>query len=148
VNEKNVMGNPRDPLVGDCEVIREFAKAVYNVAGTRPVDPNWNNRGRDVQQYELRVKRLDVQFDEKLKQLFEAATARGSWKGTAAVKDRVDYWAEGVLAYFNAIGQEASPNDAPHPINTREALKEYDPELYALVNETMAYDGHVDWRYR
>ena len=148
VSEENVLGNPREPLVGDVQIIREFAKAVYQVAGTRPVDPNWNNRGRDVQQYELRVKRLDVQFDERLKQLFEAATSRGSWKGTAAVKDRVNYWAEGVLAYFNAIGQEAAPNDAPHPITTRESLKEYDPELYALVNETMAYDGHVDWRYR
>jgi len=27
-------------------------------------------------------------------------------------------------------------------------LKEYDPGLYALVHETMAYEGHVDWRYR
>jgi alpha-glucosidase len=148
VGEENVMGNPREPMVGDVQVIREFAKAVYQVAGTRPVDPNWNNRGRDVQQYEMRVKRLDMQFDEKLKQLFDGATAKGSWKGTAAVKDRVEFWAEGVLAYFNAIGQEAAPNDAPHPINTREELKDYDPELYALVNETMAYDGHVDWRYR
>ena len=30
---------------------------------------------------------------------------------------------------------------------TREALETYDPELYALVKETMAYDGHVDWRF-
>ena len=147
VEEENVLGNPRDARVGDCQVIREFSKAVYQVAATRPVDPDWNNRGRDVQQYELRVKRLDVQFDEKLKQLFEAAAAKGSWKGTPAVKGRVDYWAEGVLAYFDAVGQQSAPNDAPHPITTREALKEYDPELYALVNETMAYDGHVDWRY-
>jgi len=27
-------------------------------------------------------------------------------------------------------------------------LKAYDPDLYSLINETMAYDGHVDWRYR
>jgi hypothetical protein len=26
-------------------------------------------------------------------------------------------------------------------------LKEYDPDLYALVHETMAYEGHTDWRY-
>ena len=52
-----------------------------------------------------------------------------------------------MLAYFDALGQDAAPNDAPHPITTREALKDYDPELYALVNETMAYDGHVDWRF-
>jgi hypothetical protein len=147
VGEENVLGNPRGPLVGDCLVIREFAKALYYVTGTRPVDPNWNNRGREVQQYELRVKRLDIQFDEKLKELFEAATTKGQWKGTPAVKDRVAYWAEGVLAYFDATGQVMPPNDAPHPINTRELLKGYDPDLYALVNETMAYDGHVDWRY-
>ncbi|HTL17020.1 MAG TPA: hypothetical protein VL793_07275, partial [Patescibacteria group bacterium] len=135
-------------LVGECLVIREMAKAIYYVTALRPVDPNWNNRGREVQQYELRVKRLDVEFDEKLKKDFEAASGKGLWKGTPAVKDRVEYWAEGVLAYFDATGQQAPPNDAAHPISTRESLKEYDPELYSLVNETMAYDGHVDWRYK
>ncbi len=53
-----------------------------------------------------------------------------------------------MLAYFDAAGQDAAPNDAPHPVATREALRAYDPALFALVNETMAYDGHVDWRYR
>ena len=134
--------------MGESLVIREFARALYFVCGTRPVDPNWDNRGRDVQQYELRVTRLDTRFDEKLKRCFEAAMAKGSWKGTAAVHDRVEYWAEGVVSYFDATGQAAAPNDAAHPITTREALKDYDPDLYALVNETMAYDGHVDWRYR
>jgi hypothetical protein len=148
VAEENVMGNPNDPGVGACQTIREFARALYQVCGTRPVDPNWNNRGRDVQQYELHVKRLDVQFDEKLKQLYDAAMANNKWKGTAAVQDRVEYWAEGVLAYFDALGQDAAPNDAPHPIATRELLKDYDPDLFALVKETMAYDGHVDWRYK
>jgi hypothetical protein len=141
------MGNPNDKWVGSNQEIREFAKALYYVCGTRPVDPNWDHRGRDVQQYELRVKRLDVQFDEKLKQLYQDAMDKKKWMGTPAVENRVEYWAEGVLAYFDATGQEAAPNDAPHPIATRELLKEYDPGLYALVNETMAYDGHVDWRY-
>ena len=45
-------------------MIRVFAKALYHVTGTRPVDPNWENRGRAVQQHELRVQRLDVRFDE------------------------------------------------------------------------------------
>jgi hypothetical protein len=58
-----------------------------------------------------------------------------------------DYWANGVLAYFDALGQDAAPNDVAHPVATREQLKEYDPALYELVNETMAYDGHVDWRF-
>jgi hypothetical protein len=157
VPEENVLGNPKDADVGPCLEIRAMATALYDVCGTRPVDPNWNNRGRDVQQYELRVKRLDVQFDDKLKQLYETAMSKGMWKNTFAVQDRAAYWAEGVLAYFDAAGQNGAPfkdtgrngdfTDSPHPITTREALKGYDPDLYALVNETMAYDGEVDWHY-
>ncbi len=147
-SEENVLSNPRDPRIGDNQVIRVFAGALYHVTAVRPIDPNWESRGRAVQQYELRVKRLDVRFDETLKELFQKATSAGKWKGTAAVHDRVAYWIEGVLAYFDAIGQDAAPNDAAHPVNTREALKDYDPGLYALVNETMAYEGHVDWRFK
>jgi hypothetical protein len=148
VAEENVLGNPRDPLVGECLVIRLFAKAIHQVAGTRPVDSAWDQRPAGIwQQYELRLKRLDVQFDERLKQLYEAALAKGLWKGTAAIQDRGAYWAEGVVAYFDAMGQAGTPGGAPHPILTREALQAYDPDLYGLVNETMAYDGHFDWRY-
>ncbi|HMJ88704.1 MAG TPA: hypothetical protein VK530_02750 [Candidatus Acidoferrum sp.] len=148
VGEENVLANPRDPDVGDNQVIRVFADALYLVTTSRAVDPNWENRRSAVQQYELRVKRLDVRFDEKLKELFEKATSAGKWKGTAAIQARAAYWTEGVLAYFDALGQDAAPNDAPHPINTREALKDYDPGLFALVHETMAYEGHVDWRFK
>ena len=148
VGEENVLANPRNPLAGDNQIIRVFARALYQVTGTRDVDPNWDKRGRDVQQYELRVKRLDVRFDEKLKELFDSATKAGKWKGTAAVHDRIAYWTQGVLAYFDALGQDAAPHDAAHPIQTREALKEYDPGLFAFVHETMAYEGHVDWRLK
>jgi len=147
VAEENVLGDPDRPLVGPNQLIRVFAGALYRVAGTRPVDPDWEKRGRSVQQYELRVKRLDARFDERLGQLFDHAIKAGKWKGTPAAQGRSEYWAVGVLAYFDALGQDAAPDDAAHPIRTREALKNYDPELYALVNETMAYDGHVDWRF-
>jgi hypothetical protein len=147
VAEENVVGNPANPNIGDNQVIRVLARALHQVAGLRPLDPNWENRGRSVQQYELRVKRLDVRFDEKLKALHGHATGEGKWKGTSAVHDYINYWTAGVLAYFDALGQDAAPHDAAHPIRTREALKEYDPDLYALVNETMAYAGRVDWRF-
>jgi hypothetical protein len=131
---------------------------MYCVCGTRPADANFNNRGRDVQQYELHVMRVDVGLDDKLKQLYEAAMSQGMWKDTPAVQNRVEYWAEGVLAYFDAAGQDGAPfkdggsdgdfTSSPHPINTRESLKAYDPDLFKLVNTTMAYDSHVDWRYK
>ena len=116
------------------------------MTGTRPVDPNWENRGRAVQQYELRVGRLDIRFDGRLQEIYEQAMNASKWQGTAAVHDRVAYWAEGLLAYFDALGQDAAPGDAAHPIGTRETLREYDPALFSLVDETMAYGGKVDWR--
>jgi hypothetical protein len=148
VDQENVLGNLDNPNVTSCQVIRVFAKALYHLTGTRPVDPNWEDRGRNVQQYELRVQRMDIRFDEKLKELYDSAMSKGLWKGTAAVNDRVEYWAEGVLAYFDASGAVVPPNDSDHPIATREMLKQYDLGLFALVEETMAYKGRVDWRYR
>jgi len=147
VGQENVLAEPGDPYATECQVIRVLAKAAYHVTGTRPVDPNWDNRRRDVQQYELRVQRMDIRFDERLRTIYDGAMSKGRWKGTPAVQDRVEYWAEGVLAYFDAVGTGITPTDAGHPIATREALREYDPDLFALVEETMAYKGKVDWRY-
>jgi len=149
VGEENVLANPRDMYVGDCQAIRVFADTIWRVTGTRPTDPNFEDRPRWIwQQYELRVQRLDERFDARLKETFEKATAAGKWQGTAAVADHAAYWIEGVLAYFDALGQDDTPTDTTYPIDTREKLKEYDPDLFALVNETMAYETQVDWRYR
>jgi hypothetical protein len=94
------------------------------------------------------VKRLDVTFDGKLKTLHEDSKGKGLWRGTAAARDRDAYWVAGVEAYFDAAGAGLPPIGADRPITTREALKAYDPGLYSLVHETMAYQDHVDWRYR
>lgn len=149
VGEENVLANPRDMYVGGSQVIRVFADAIWRVTGTRPADPDFENRPRwNWQQYELRVQRLDERFDARIKETFNKAMAAGKWQGTAAVADHTAYWIEGVLAYFDALGEDDAPTDAAHPIGTREKLKEYDPGLFALVNETMAYETQIDWRYQ
>ena len=79
--------------------------------------------------------------------VFAEARTAGKWKGTAAVHEAEAYWTQGVLAWFDACGQGAAPPDADFPIATREALRDYDSGLFRLVQETMAYAGHVDWRY-
>ncbi len=147
VPEENVLGLRGEPFSGECMVVNIFAKGLYQVTGLRPVDPNFDNQ-RQKQQYEMRVKRLDVEFDHKLQKMYDDATAKGLWKGTTAAHDRGEYWAAGVEAYFDASGDGQPPNNADRPITTREALKAYDPDLYALVDETMAYKGHVDWRFK
>ncbi|MCI0702627.1 MAG: hypothetical protein L0241_16205 [Planctomycetia bacterium] len=145
VPEENVLGLPKEPFAGKCMTVSVFAKGLYRVAGLRPVDPEFDKRGQK-QQYELRVKRLDVEFDKKVTKLFDAATEKRLWRGTAAARDRFEYWSAGVEAYFDAAGSGTPPNGSDRPITTREALKVYDPELFALVDETMAYKERVDWR--
>ncbi len=157
VPEENVLGSPGDPCASKSLVVSAFAKGLYNATGLREPDPKFDEVRRDSQQYEQRllwnkapepIKRLDVNFDLKLRKAFDNATGKDLWKGTPAAQDRVEYWAVGVEAYFDAAGTEFTPNDAEHPIVTREMLKAYDPDLYSLVGETMLYGSHQDWRYK
>jgi hypothetical protein len=53
-----------------------------------------------------------------------------------------------VEAYFDAAGTGIAPAGSDRPITTREALKAYDPGLFALVDETMAYKERIDWRVK
>src|SRR5262249_31705976 len=141
------LGLPNDPFTGQSLLIGLFAKAFYQVAGQRPVDPDFDRR-RDKQQYELRVKRLDIEFDRRLRKLFDTATEKGLWIGASPARNPADSWPTAITAYFDATGPGQAPDGAVRPITTREMLKAYDPELFALVDETMAYGGHVDWRWR
>jgi len=143
VGAENILDDSQSVASRDSQVIRVLARAIHGVTARRPVDPDWDKRGRAVQQYELRVKRLDIEFDNKLQQLHEAATSAGKWQGSPSADDRVDYWAAGVLAYFDAT----NATNAADP-TTREALRVHDPGLYALVHETMAYEDRADWRYQ
>jgi hypothetical protein len=147
VPEENVLGKSGEPFAGKDMVVRVVARGMYRVAGLRPVDPEFEKQ-RNRQQYELRVKRLDVEFDKKVAALHDDASKQKLWAGTAAARDRFEYWTAGVEAYFDAAGAGVAPNGADRPITTREALKAYDPGLYALVDETMAYKERVDWRIR
>jgi dipeptidyl aminopeptidase/acylaminoacyl peptidase len=147
VPEENVLGLPGEPFAGKGMVVSVFAKGLYQVAGRRPADPDFDRRPGK-QQYELRVKRLDVGFDRALGKLHRAALGKGLWRGTPAARGRAEYWAAGVEAYFDAAGPGWPPDGADRPVTTREALKAYDPGLFALVEETMAYKGHVDWRFK
>jgi hypothetical protein len=147
VPQENVLGFAGEPFGGKCMVISLFAKGLYEVTAHRPVLANFEKQ-KNRQQYELRVKRLDIEFDNQLKKVFESAMSKNLWKGTPAARNPVEYWAAGVEAYFDAAGSGWPPNTTDRPITTREALKAYDPGLFALVDETMAYREHVDWRFK
>jgi hypothetical protein len=145
VPEENVLGVPGEPFAGKAMVVSVFAKGLYQVCGMRPVQQSFGKGAK--QQYELRVRRLDAEFDNQLGKVFELAREAKLWRGTPAARDRSEYWAAGVEAYFDAAGAGFPPHGAERPITTRAALKSYDAGLFALVEETMAYREHVDWRF-
>ncbi|HOB98197.1 MAG TPA: hypothetical protein PKM43_05560 [Verrucomicrobiota bacterium] len=144
VAQEDVLADAASPWSAGSPVIAVLAEAAYRVAGLRPVIPDY----RGNQQYELRVKRLDVEFDQAVTARFNQARAAVKWAGTQAARDRFAYWCAGVLAYFDASGPHSAPQGSPTPVNTRERLATYDPGLFALVHETMAYQDKVDWRYQ
>jgi hypothetical protein len=75
---------------------------------------------------------VDIVFDKTLSELYGDAISAGKWSGHYAATDRFEYWAEGVVFYF-----DASPvNYRNHYVNTKAELQEYDPELFALIEET------------
>ena len=99
-------------------LIHEFAHAIHRF-GLNTVDPTFNNR-------------LQITYD--------AAMEKGLWQGTYASADRGEYWAVGTRAWFYPKARDSFYNYG----NTRQALKEYDPGLAALLAEVYGDSG---WRY-
>jgi hypothetical protein len=71
---------------------------------------------------------VDPSFDGRLAEAWAKAMASELWKGTYLTENRNEYWAEGVQAYFDCMRPQFGAN-------TREKLAEYDPRLFALVDE-------------
>ena len=113
--EENLLNYSGDPYEGANLLIHEFSHSIHLV-GLNTVDPG---------------------FDNRLRKAFETAIAKGLWKGTYASTNKLEYWAEGVQAWFNAQFEFLD-------INTRTKLKNYDPELAKLIAEVF---GDTDWRY-
>ncbi|HEY3496639.1 MAG TPA: hypothetical protein VGK73_18195, partial [Polyangiaceae bacterium] len=85
----------------------------------------------------------DPEWGPGLRAAYDAATAAGLWANTHAGTSAAQYWAEGVQDWYDA-NREAVPGDGVHnEINTRAELKAYDPELAALIAESVPED---DWR--
>ena len=113
--EENLLNYPGDPYDGYHVMIHEFSHSVH-LDGLNTVDPG---------------------FDGRLRKAFDAAIAKGLWKGTYASSNKQEYWAEGVQAWFHAQFEFID-------IDTRAELKDYDPELAKLIAEVF---GDTDWRY-
>jgi outer membrane lipoprotein-sorting protein len=89
---------------------------------------------------------IDSSFRKKLNALYEDARKRGLWENTYAASNAAEYWAEGVQDWWdcNKEGRGGEVDGIHNHVNTREELQEYDPNLAALIEETLGKD---QWRY-
>ena len=117
--EENLLCLRGDPYSTENILVHEFAHAIHEM-GLNTVDPT---------------------FDARLQTAYDTAKAEGLWKGTYAMENRMEYWAEGAQSWFDTN----RANDNEHgPIDMREKLKSYDPKLAALLTEIF---GDGAWRY-
>jgi len=118
--EENLLNLPGDRYPTENILVHEFGHTIHGFA----------------------LPRVDPGFDARLGKLYDDAKAAGRWKGTYAIGNPSEYWAEGVQSWFDTNRQ----NDWQHNhVNTREELKEYDPGLAALIAGVL---GDRPWRYR
>ena len=82
------------------------------------------------------LNRIDIEFDNRLKATYNEAMEKGLWRGYYASTKFSEYWAEGVQSWFHAT--------EGNTVNTRAALKTYDPGLATLLTEVF---GDSNWRY-
>ena len=117
--EENLLCYPGDPYSTENILIHEFGHTIH----------------------EMGLVALDPSFDGRLRAAFKGARESGLWKGTYAITDHKEYWAEGVQSWFD----DNRENDALHNhVDTRAELKEYDPNLAKLCAEVF---GERAWRY-
>lgn len=88
---------------------------------------------------------IDNKFDGRLRDNYKKALDKGLWKDTYAATNHSEYWAEGVQSYYDCNNP---PNKGVHnDINTREKLEKYDPDLFALIDESFAKNKYRYVRY-
>ena len=117
--EENLLNYADDPYWTENVLIHEFAHTLHNI-GLHKVDPS---------------------FDNRLRIAYEASLEAGLWQGTYAATNRDEYWAEGTQSWFNSNEENGRLHNH---VNTRVELKDYDPNLAALLIEIY---GDRRWRY-
>jgi hypothetical protein len=78
---------------------------------------------------------VDTTINTRLQHALDHATAQGKFMRTYAATNLAEYWAEGVQDWFNVNAEMPKPDGKHNHVNTRSELKEYDPELYAILAE-------------
>jgi len=111
--EENILGLAGDRYEGENILVHEFAH-MYQIAGIPNAVPGFNDR---------------------LEALYQKNKDKGLWSNTYAMDNKEEYFAETVQSFYNTNRSSEQTNGVHGPIDTREELKRYDPEMYKLLTE-------------
>lgn len=89
------------------------------------------------------VYQVNSGFGVRLESYFEKAKSSGILDGTYRGENFDEYWAEGVQDWYNTNARADSPDGINNAVSTRMELKEFDPNLYAMIGEVFPSD--TDW---
>lgn len=110
--EENLLAYTSDRYYGEDILVHEFAHTIHLMG----------------------LNFINKDFDSKLISIYKNAQDKGLWSGTYVISNYQEYFAEGVQCWFN-VNAEAIPSNGTHnEINTREELKNYDPNLFKLIS--------------
>ena len=111
--EENVLAYQIDKYHAEDILVHEFSHAIHCI-GIIQVYPDFNKR---------------------LQKLYDKAMASGIIDNTYRTSTIEEYWAEAVQDWFNVNAEMPKPDGKHNWCNTRQELKELDPDLYALLAE-------------
>ncbi len=107
--EENLLGYPGTKYFGENILVHEFAHAILN-GGIRTVDPKMYREVREA---------------------YQAAMAKGLWKGHYGATNANEYWAEGAQTWF---WSNYEFTDGDKRVQSPEDLANYDPRLFELLS--------------
>lgn len=111
--EENILAYQIDKYHAEDILVHEFSHAIHCI-GIIQVQPDFNKR---------------------LQALYDKAMKSGIIDNTYRTSTIEEYWAEAVQDWFNVNAEMEKPDGKHNWCNTREELKQLDPELYALLAE-------------
>ena len=111
--EENVLALPGDRYVGENILIHEFSHLIHQI-GIAEIEPDFNDRLETIRQHALE---------------------KGLWSKTYGIGSKEEYFAECVQSFFNCNRYSDPANGVHNWVNRRVKLKNYDPEMYALLKE-------------
>ena len=112
--EENLLGYPGTRYYGEHILVHEFSHNIMNA-----------------------IRTADPELYGKIGAAYNAAKAKGMYKGQYAINTAAEYWAEGTQWWF---WSNIEFYDGDQRIQGPDDLKNYDPDLYGLLSQV--YAGH------